>query len=107
MRAVARVDDDIEADTAERGVRAEAVYADVQDVDVLSREHAGDVVEHAGLVLKPRPEREVAARRHEPLLQRLAEQVRVDVPAADDDGDLLPADPAIELEDRRERGGAG
>src|SRR5207244_610274 len=65
-----------------------------------------DVVEHAGLVLEPRPEREVAARRHEPLLERLAEQVRVDVPAADDDADLLPADPAARLEDRGERGGA-
>ena len=63
-------------------------------------------MEHAGLVLEPRPEREVASRRHEPLLERLAEEVRVDVPAADDDADLLAADPAARLEDRRERGGA-
>ena len=45
MRAVARVDDHIESDTTDRGVRAEAMDADVEDVDPLGGEDAGELVQ--------------------------------------------------------------
>src|SRR5437773_4994295 len=105
VRAVARVDDDVEADTAKRRVWTQAVDADMEDVDALRREQTGELVQRAGSILEPRAEREVASRRDEALLQHLPQQVRVDVAAAHDRRDARAADVAVALEDRGDRRG--
>src|SRR5919198_2099609 len=106
VRPVARLDDDVEADPPERGVRAEALDAHVEDVDALRRQHAGERVQPAGLVVEPGAERGVAARAGEALLQHLSQEVWIDVPAGDDDTDAR-AEGGRMLQRGGERGRAG
>ena len=62
VRAITRIDYDIEADTTERRVRAEAVDADVKDVDVLCGQNSCQLMQESWLVVEPRTEGEVPTR---------------------------------------------
>jgi hypothetical protein len=59
VRAVTGVNDDIEANAAEGSVGAQAMDADVKDVDVLCGEYSGELMQQAWLVVEPGTEREV------------------------------------------------
>jgi len=45
VRPITSVDYDIEADSPERGVGAEAMDPDVEDVDALCRENSGQLMQ--------------------------------------------------------------
>lgn len=60
--SVTCVDDHVEADAAESGVRAEAMDSDVKDVDVLRGEDTGQLMKQARLVVEPGAEREITTR---------------------------------------------
>jgi len=105
--AVARVDNNVEPHATKGCVRADPVDADMQDIDLLGGEDSSELMQQPRLVVEPGTESEVAARRSETLLERLAEQVRVDVSAADYDTDLLTSDATVKFKDSSERSGAG
>lgn len=87
MRPITRLHDQVQPDLPDPGVRPQPVDADVDDVDPLSREQAGQVVQAARLIVQPGPNRQVSSGAGEPLLEHLAKQVRIDVAAADDHAD--------------------
>ena len=62
MLAVPRVDDHVETNASERGVRTEAMNSHMKDVDVFGGEDSGQLMQKARLVVKPGAEREVATR---------------------------------------------
>src|SRR5258708_37207513 len=74
--------------------------AHVEDVDVLVAEDAGELVELPRTVVEPGAEGEVASGAREALLDDLAQKVRIDVPAADDDADAFPGKVARAVEQR-------
>src|SRR5258708_19416589 len=80
--------------------------AHVEDVDVLVAEDAGELVELPRTVVEPGAEGEVASGAREALLDDLAQKVRIDVPAADDDADASPGKVARAVEQRGDARGA-
>jgi hypothetical protein len=59
---VTSVDDYVETDAPERGIGAKPMDPDVKDVDVLSGENSGQLVQESRFVVEPGAEGEITAR---------------------------------------------
>ena len=88
MRAVARLDGDVELGALGRHVEKQPAVVDFQDVDAKLPEPGRDLAEHAGPVRDRQAERDDAVLALELAHHDRRENARIDVAAAQDEPDL-------------------